>query len=130
MALPLSSITVNDGATPPVAQTFSSVNRDGMVSEFRNLASALVRGAQMMVHRISLGKTDKAANRALISLTTPTEAVVDGQTVVVRSSLFKLEANFAPAATEQERVKDYTLFLNLLNNADMKTSVTKLQSAA
>lgn len=130
MALPMSSITVNDGAPTPVSQTFTGTNRDGMVSEFRNLASALVRGAQTFVHKIVIGKTDKAANRAIIHLTTPTEAVVDGQTVVLRSSLFKLEANFAPAATEQERTKDYVLFLNLLNHADMMQSVVKLQSAS
>lgn len=130
MALPLSSFTVNDGATPPVAQTFTGVNRDGMISEFRNLNSALVRGAQMFVHQIRLGQGQKAANRALLQLTTPTEAIVDGQTQVIRSSLFKLEANFAPEATEVERQKDLILFLNILANVDIRTSMVKLQSAS
>jgi hypothetical protein len=130
MALPLASFTVNDGASTPVAQTFTVAKRDGTVSQFRNMASGLVRGNQTLTHEIRLGATSAAANRALISLTTPVEGVVDGQNTVVRSSLFKVEANFAPDASETERATAWGLLLNTLSNADVKSSVTKLQTLA
>lgn len=129
MALPITAFTVNDGATPtPVAQTFNGVNRDGMASTFRNAVSSLVRGAQIFAHEVRLAKTPNAANRVLISLQTPVEGTVDGQVTVLRSSLFKLEANFSPNAPETERVTHYYEFLNALAHADIKLSVPKLQS--
>lgn len=130
MALPLTTFTVNDGATTPVAQTFNIADREGMGSLFRNGVSALVRGAQTLFHEIRIAKTPKAANRALINLTCPVEGTVDGQTTVLRSSLFKLEANFSPDSPESERQTHYGEFLNVLTNADMKSSVIKLQAAS
>jgi hypothetical protein len=128
MALPLASFTVNDGASTPAAQTFTASNRDGGVSTFRNMASGLVRGQQLLNHEIRLGKTTTAANRALIALQTPVEGTVEGQTTVLRSSSFKVEANFAPDASEAERATVYGLLLNVLAQADVKNSVIKLQN--
>lgn len=128
MSLPLASFTVNDGASTPVAQTFSIADRTGLTSLFRNGAAALVRGMQLFNHEIRLAKTPNAANRALIQLTTPVEATVDGQITVIRSSLFKLEANFSPNSPELERQEHYGLFLNALAQADVKSSVIKLMS--
>lgn len=128
MALPLATFTVNDGASTPVAQTFSIADRTGLVSLFRNGIATLVRGMQIFNHEIRLAKTPNAANRALISLTAPVEATVDGQVTVIRSSLFKLEANFSPNSPELERQTHYGLFLNALAQADIKASVIKLQS--
>lgn len=128
MALPITTLTVNDGATTPVAQTFAVSDRTGLTSTLRNGAAALVRGMHILFHEIRLAKTPKAANRALINLQTPTEATVDGQTTVIRSSLFKLEANFSPDSPEIERQTHFGLFLNAVNHADVKASIIKLQS--
>lgn len=128
MAIPASSITVNDGATTPVAQTFSIIDRTGLVSTFRNAASSLLRGAQKLVHEVREGKSATAANRCLMSLAVPVEGVVDGQTTVVRSSLFRFEANYSPEANEAERLTHYVEFLNVLSHADVKSASTKLIS--
>jgi hypothetical protein len=125
MAVPTSSITVNDGAATPVAQTFSITDRTGLVSTFRNVASALIRGAQNFVHEVRLGKTPTAANRVLMSLTCPVEGTVDGQTVVLRSSLFRAECNFSPESPEAERLTHLVLFSNLLAQADVKLATHK-----
>lgn len=128
MAVPTSSITVNDGAATPVAQTFSITDRTGLISRFRNVAASLVRGAQNFVHEVRLGKSGKAANRVLASITCPVEAVVGGQTTVVRSSLFRLECNFSPDSPEAERLTHLGLALNLFTQADVKTATAKLIS--
>jgi hypothetical protein len=130
MSLPLATFTVNDGASTPVAQTFTVQSRDGMVSQFRNMAAGLVRGMQVFTHEIRIAKTNAAANRVLISLATPVEGTVDGSLTVLRSSLFKVEANFAPDASEAERATAYGLFLNALAQADIQESVEKLQTLA
>lgn len=128
MALPVSSMTVNDGATTPVAQTFSGTDRTGLRSLFRNTAAALLRGAQQFMHEVREAKSPRAANRVLMQLNCPVEGVVDGQTTVVRSSLFKFEANYSPDSPEAERQAHYGLFANLVNQADVKTASIKLVS--
>lgn len=128
MAVPTSSITVNDGAATPVSQTFSITDRTGLLSRYRNVAASLVRGAQNFVHEVRLGQTGKAANRVLMSLTCPVEGVVDGQTTIVRSSLFRVECNFSPDSPEAERATHLGLISNLLQQADVKTATTKLIS--
>lgn len=127
MALPLASFTVNDGASTPVAQTFSIASRQGTVSEYRNSASALVAGEQVFRHEVRRGTSGAAANRSLITLSAPVEGTVNSQTVVLRSSLFKVEANFAPGADDAERATVWGLFLNCLAQADIKASVPGLQ---
>lgn len=128
MALPATSITVNDGAPTPVAQTFSIVDRTALASVYRNMAAALVRGSQNFTHEVRLAKTNGGANRVLMQLVAPVEGTVNGQTAVIRSSLFKVECNFSPDAPESERQTQYGLLINLLSQADVKTATQKLQS--
>lgn len=128
MALPATSITVNDGAATPVAQTFSIVDRTGLASVFRNMAAALVRGSQAFKHEIRLASSATAANRALMSLAVPREGVVNGSTAVVRTSTFKLEANYSPDSPVAERKSDLVLFLNLASQADVVKASTDLVS--
>lgn len=129
MAIPVASFTVNDGATPPVAQTFTIADRTGLLSTFRNAAASLVRGMKNFSHEVKLGGTAGAANRALIQLRYPVEGLnSEGQTTVLRTSLFKVEANFSPDSTTEERTTAYGLFLNALAQADVKEATIKLVS--
>lgn len=128
MALPASSITVNDGAATPVAQTFSIADRTGLVSAYRNTVSALIRGMQVFRHEARLGKSNGAANRVLMALTCPIEGIVNGQTTVIKTSSFKVECNFSPDASLDERKTAYGLLANMLAHADVKDATTKLVS--
>lgn len=128
MAIPATSITVNDGAGTPVAQTFSIVDRTALTSVFRNMAAALVRGSQKFTHEVRLANSNGAANRVFSSLVTPVEGVIDGVTTVLRTSSFKLECNFSPDSTATERQTAYGLFINLLSQADVKAATTGLIS--
>lgn len=128
MALPASSITVNDGATTPVAQTFSIADRTGLVSAYRNTVAALIRGMQIFKHEARLGKSNGAANRVLMSLVCPIEGLVSGQTTVIKTSSFKVECNFSPDASLDERKTAFGLLVNMLAHADVKDATTKLVS--
>lgn len=128
MAIPATSITVNDGAGTPVAQTFSIVDRTALTSVFRNMAASLVRGSQKFTHEVRLANSNGAANRVFSSLVTPVEGVIDGVTTVLRTSSFKLECNFSPDSTATERQTAYGLFINLLSQADVKAATTGLIS--
>jgi hypothetical protein len=119
----ISTFTVNNGADTPVAKTFTINDRQGAKSTFRSGDSALVSGQKVFTHEARLAKTGSAANRVLLSLTNPAEAVVDGSTKVVRSSSAKVEFNFAPDADEDERQAFVGLLLNSLSQADIKGSI-------
>lgn len=128
MAIPATSITVNDGAATPVSQTFSIFDRTALASAFRNGIASLIRGSQKFVHEVRIGKDKAAANRVIMTLTAPIEGTVDGQVTVVRSHLLKAEINFSPDASEAERQTVYGLFCNLMAQADVKTATQKLVS--
>lgn len=130
MALPATSLTINDGANTPVAQTFSITDRTGLMSAFRNGAASLVRGAQNLVHRVSLGKNKGAANAVMIELSYPVEGTVEGQTAVIRTHKARAEIFFSPDAPELERQTFYGLFANALAHADVKQATVKLVSIA
>lgn len=118
----ISTFTVNDGADTPVAQVFSVNDRDGMKSTFRNAAASLVRGMKQFIHEARIGKTASAANRVLLTWILPTEGTVNGQIVVLRQSTVKLEYNWAPDATEDERQALEGIVRNTLANADIKAA--------
>lgn len=129
MALPLTTFTINDGAGTPVAQTFNIDDREGVKTVFRNGASTLLRGNQIFTHEARKGKTAAAANRVLMSFTYPKEGTVDGQVQVLNSSGHKVEFNFAPGLTEAERQAQVGEVINTLSQADIKSSIIKVQVA-
>lgn len=130
MTIPASSITVNDGAGTPVPHVFSINDREGLKSSYRNSAATLVRGSETMIHQVSLGTTKDASNRAVVSLSLPKEGddATTGQKVVLRTTRMKAEFFFSPDSSEAERIIDYVLFANLLDDPDVMAAATKLIS--
>lgn len=120
----ITSITVNDGATPPVSHVFAIQDRDGGKSVFRDSAGQSIRGCNVFAHTATLAKTAAAANRNIVSLNSPQEgATATGGVQVENVSNFKFEANFAPGLTKEQRLTKLTLFLNLLAQADVKANM-------
>lgn len=128
MALPATSITVNDGANTPVPQSFSLTDRTGLTTLLRNTAASLVRGAQTIKHRVVLGGNRRQANSVTIETVAPVEGTVDGQITVVRTSRAQTVFYFSPDAPEAERQALYGLHANLLAHADVKEASKKLVS--
>lgn len=120
----ITSITVNDGATPPVSHVFTIQDRDGGKTVFRDSSGQSIRGSNVFAHTAVLAKTKAAANRNIVSLTAPKEgADASGAVVVSSESNFKFEANFAPTLTKDERKARLVLFLNLLAQADVQANM-------
>lgn len=120
----INSITVNDGATPPVSHVFTIQDRDGGKTVFRDSAGRSIRGSNVFAHTAALAKTAAAANRNIVSLTSPQEGEsATGGVQVESTSNFKFEANFAPGLTKEQRLTKLVLFLNLLAQADVKANM-------
>lgn len=123
----VTSITVNDGATPPVSHVFAIQDRDGGKTVFRDSAGQSVRGCNVFAHTALLAKTSVAANRNIVSLSSPVEVTTPTGAVQVESvSNFKFEANFASGLTKEQRTAKLVLFLNLLAQADVKANMVDI----
>lgn len=125
MAL-ISTFTVNDGATTPVARTFSIAGREGSKTEYRDFSSSLISGNRLFYHDIRRARSDGAANRVLMQFVYPQEGTVEGLTKVVASSSAKVEVNFAPGMSEADRKAFVGLMINTLSQADIKDSIIKV----
>lgn len=128
MAIPLASFTVNDGASTPVAQTFSIIDRTSLSSVYRNSAATLVAGSQQFTHKVVLAKAKNAANRAELRLDYPVEGTLDGVVQVLRYGTLSATINFSQGSSEAERSTALGLFLNILAQADVKAATAKLIS--
>lgn len=116
----VNSLTVNDGATTPVALTFGVYDRDGTRSRFRTSDAALVKGQKEIIHSAYIGEKKNSANRSIITFIYPIEAVVNGVTVVDSTSTATYAINFAPQMTSAQRQAFEGLVRNTLAHADVK----------
>lgn len=122
----ISTITVNDGATAPVARTFAIFDRTGLKSIFRDSAAALIRGMRSFTHSVVIASQPKQSDSVRLITNYPVEGTVDGQTVVVRHLQAETVYRFAQGSPEDERKAFVGLHLNLIGQADVKDSCIKL----
>jgi len=123
-----SVITVNDGANTPVSNVFTIHDRIGTKSLFRNFASVLVRGQKIFTHEPIIGKSNRAANRALMTLSCPIEGTVNGATEVIGTATARVDVNFHPSQDLNSRKAMYGLLINLMSETDVKAQSLDLAS--
>lgn len=123
----IAALTVNDGATTPVAHTYSPVTTNGASAQFADRSAAVPSGQKTISHEIRRPATPTAAQRVLLGFNQPVENLIDGSTVVSRNSSAQVVFNFAPDSTLQERKDLLATVANSLGLAAVKTSVTDIE---
>lgn len=123
----LAAITLNDGATTPVAHTFAPVSSNGQKAEWADRSSTTPAGFQGITLEVRKPVNSGSAHRVLIGLNMPVEQVVNGVPTVVRYNTAKLEMNFSGSSSEQERKDGLAFVKNFLANAGVATSVSNLE---
>jgi len=120
-------VTINDGATTPVATVFSPDTQDGMLARFANRAASIPAGFKTISHEVRRPTSAGAAQRIIIGFNLPVVETVNGIATVTRYSSAKVELNIANGSTLQER-KDLLAFVaNYLDVAEVKTSVQNVE---
>ena len=123
----LAAIIINDGASSPVAHTFSPVTTNGTRAEYADRSSTTPAGNLKFQHEVLPPSGQRTANKVTIGAYMPVEALVDGTTLVVRSCSAQVVFNFGPQSTKQERDDCRTLVANWLANATVIDSIENIE---
>jgi hypothetical protein len=123
----LGNIVINDAAATPVAHTFAPVTSNGRLAELANRTATTPKGFETLRVECRKPEGQSTVYRVTAGLNDPVEAVVDGQTVVVRNSSFEGKFNFSPESTAQERKDLVALVSNLFAHATFKSTCENLE---
>lgn len=121
------AVVINDGATTPVAHTFSPVTTDGAASELADRTASTPAGFRKLQFSVAQPSGQRTAYQIAIGHYNPVEATVSGVTSVVRACSAKLSLNFAPDSTAQERKDTLAYLVNYLSNATVKTAIENIE---
>lgn len=123
----ISSISVNDAETTPVAHVFSPVTTDGELGQWANRISGMPAGFEKMSISVKPPGSATAAYRWEAKLAHPVAASVDGIQTVVRTSNSTITLNFSQSGTIQERKNQLKELANLLIDPTVVASVSNLE---
>lgn len=123
----IAALTINDGATTPVARTFAPVSTTGSKAEWAERTSGQPAGFYSLTHEYVKPASPGSAHRIKIGLNVPVMATVEGVPTVVRNSSAQVIFNLSNSSSEQER-KDMLAFVrNALANATVQTTVHNIE---
>lgn len=123
----IADIVVNDAEATPVAHTFAPVTTNGALAKFANRTATTPNGFETLSAELRVPSGARTAYQLVSGMNDPVEAVVDGQTVVVRNSSWELKFNFSPLSTAQERKNILKMASNFLAHATVVSMADKLE---
>jgi hypothetical protein len=123
----IAALSINDGASTPVAHTFSPVTTTGSKAEWADRSPTIPSGFLKISHELLGPSGNRTVHRLILGYMIPVVASVSGVDQVVRYSSAQVSLNVHPDSTLQER-KDLLAFVaNSLGLASVKTSVENLE---
>lgn len=123
----LTSLTINDGATTPVAHTFSPNQMSGRNNVWVDRSPSTPAGYRQLQFALEPPTSGRSTHKASIGFVNPTEATVEGVVVVPRYAAGNIVLHFTADSTEQERKDSLAYLRNFLGHADVITALTKLE---
>lgn len=124
---PITAISINDGATTPVAHAFSPETTNGRLASWNNEAAATLAGRERITVEVVKPQTSSGAYRHSTTMQFPVLATVDGVQKVVRFIKADITLHASQESTEQEKLDACMLLSNFFANASVKESVKKMQ---
>lgn len=120
------SLVINDGATTPVAVTFSPESVTPALSSFADrllgIASAFRR--IRISNQFASGKS--VVNRSKLTVEYPVTSTVNGVTVVMYTLRANLDFIFPDGSTDQQRKDLYAFVLNGMSNTLVRGALRDL----
>ena len=123
----IAALSINDGATTPVAHTFSPQTSDGSKAKWADRSPTIPAGFQTISHELAAPNGTRTVHKVTMGFMVPVVAVVDGVDTVVRYNSAQLVYNLHPQSTLQERKNIMAYVTNTNSNASVKTSVENLE---
>jgi hypothetical protein len=123
----IAALTINDGASTPVAHTFNPVTTDGSRAKWADRSPTIAAGFRTITHDVQEPSGARTAYKITDGFYFPVVATVNGVDTVVRFSSAQVIFNMAPDSTLQERDDALTYVLNFYGVASIRTSVENLE---
>lgn len=117
------NISVNDGATTPVAHVFSPVTVDNGLARYANRAATTPMGQETLSIQSIEPKGPTQAYTSVLKGYLPVTATVNGVETLVRYASFEVRINNSQSSTVQERKNTRVLAANALLSATMASVV-------
>lgn len=121
------ALTIADGQASPVNHTFSMAAQSGTSFQWKDRSPATPAGARVLNYEVLAPAGQRTVHKVNVGVYNPTEALVDGSTVVVRSCSAQVSLNFPPEATLQERKDTLAYLSNALANAAVKGAIQEIE---
>lgn len=122
----LASITINDGASTPVAHTFVPVTTDGLISSLKERVGIPV-GYPGLTASVRPPVKGGEVYKEQIRLSLPTTAVVNGVTVVDYTNFGTIELVMNERSTTQNRKDLRVMLANALAHANVVSMIENLE---
>lgn len=123
----IAALTINDGATTPVAHTFSPVSTNGSLAKWADRSPSIPSGFRLISHEVLPPAGNRTTHKLTFGFMNPTVASVNGVDQVVRYSSAQVLLNVHPDSSLQERKDLLAYIANFLGNATVKTSVENIE---
>lgn len=123
----IAALTINDGASTPVAHVFSPVTTDGAKGQWADRSPSIPAGFKALQIEVSPPNGSRTVHRWTMGLMDPTVVTVNSVDQVDHFNSGSLVLNFHPNSTAQERKDLLAYFANALANASVKASVENLE---
>lgn len=121
------ALTIADGQASPVNHTFGMAGQSGTAFAWADRSPATPAGARKINYETLQPAGQRTVNKVVAGVYNPTEALVDGSTVVVRSCTAQVTLNFPPESTLQERKDTLAYLVNFLQNATVKAAIHDIE---
>jgi hypothetical protein len=123
----IAALTINDGATTPVAHTFNPVTTDGSLAKFADRSPSIPAGFRTISHEVEEPNGNRTVNRITMGFKFPVVATIDSVDQVIRYDSAQVVLNIHPDSTLQNRKDQLAYVANYLANASVKSSVENIE---
>lgn len=121
------ALTIYDGASTPVLQTYAPITTNGAKAEWANRAPAMPSGWPTISHEVSPPNGSRTTYKITQGYKIPVVVNVGGVDTVTRYSSAQVVFNFHPDSTEQERKDMLAIVVNSMAEASFVTAVEDLE---
>lgn len=123
----IAALTINDGASTPVAHTFNPVSTDGAKASWADRSPSIPSGFRQISLNVEPPNGSRTVHRMTAGYMVPVVATVNSVDTVVRYSSAQVVLNIHPDSTLQERKDLLAYVANSLGLATWKTAVENIE---
>lgn len=123
----IAALSINDGASTPVAHTFAPVSTNGSAANWADRSPSISSGFRKISFEVLPPSGNRTVNKVTAGFMIPVVATVGGVDTVVRYSSAQVVLNIHPDSTLQERDDLLSYVKNFFADSTVTTAVENIE---